>query len=231
MTTEDILESREFEELYIKHRKCLVYDSDNRVTDVETAHRMTLGYSKALKVIQHAEIDSNKIVMNIFSGAGGLLRVLSIYHPRLLIGIDKLYGTNDSGKDWKYAAEEAFLSWESDIQRRFHGFIIRKPLFYQYDVHQQDSTFLHSIDTIIIDPPYGVVSREVLGINEFEAKMTFFASVEKAISYLNPKGGTIVCVFPRNWMSELKDLYEEQNFRIAEELNDRLDLIIAKIRC
>lgn len=196
--------------LYLKHRRCLVNKNGN-IYEIVEANKMTLGFDKAEKCIEFSDIRMGQNVMNIFSGAGGILRLLSIrQNLNLLIGLDILYnGLLPSKTDWFYAVDEAFYDWKRDIEQI--GLSFKWPLFLQSDTCEIVQGFCNTMDRIIIDPPYGLVSNTVLGFTEIEAKNTYLASLVTSLNYL-VRRGKVTAIIPTSWLTDTQSVISLMEF-------------------
>lgn len=205
-----LINTETIKSLYQKHRKCLVNKNGN-ICEIVEASKMTLGFDKAEKCVEFSDIRMGQNVMNIFSGAGGILRLLSIRHNvNLLIGLDILYnGLLPSKTDWFYAVDETFYDWKKDIEQI--GLSFKWPLFLQSDTREIVEGFCNTMDRIIIDPPYGLVSNTVLGFTEIEAKNTYLASLVTSLNYL-VRGGKVTAIIPASWLTDTQSVTSLMEF-------------------
>lgn len=226
---EDLIDRNKLEEIYEKNRKCIIKSISGKIREAEEYKRMTLGFSKAMKVVNAAEISPEHIVMNIFGGAGGLLRLLGLKNPRLLIAVDKLYpGGLKPVSDWYYDTDSIFNSWVDDIKQLSQDIQIRRPVLCQYDILEFIPAFVNVFDRIIIDPPYGLVSEEALHMNETESRKVFIASIGSSLNYLTEKG-KIISIIPSKWMECLNMQFKQIKTEILEEINGKYNFVIIQI--
>ncbi len=190
--------------IYAFHRRCRVRNSDGELSEIQTAARLTLGFDKMMDLIQCAEIDKRDVLINIFAGAGGSLRLMSLFCPRLLIGVDiRLPGSTQLDQTWFYLTDETFAEWVKDLEEKHIQSTsdIRWPLYLALNAAIFHPCFISAADVIIMDPPFGVVANEVLGLNETDARGLFFAAAGHAVHYLRPKG-RLIAIVPRSWLDD-----------------------------
>lgn len=201
-----IFKNKILEDLYTKHRYCLIKNSNKSIYELKSANKLTLGFEKAMEIINFSSISrKDYFIMNIFSGAGGLLRLLSLFNPRFLVGIDLLYpGLLLSDITWSYAINESFNRWIMDLRQNGISNNIRWPLHLQMDATLYNPCFNKTADLIIMDPPFGWVAKEVLGIDEIASKELFFTSLKYAKKYLN-SDGRIISLLPSKWINSVKN--------------------------
>ncbi len=226
---DDIINIDTLKEIYEMHRKCVIKHSSGEIEEATDYNRMTLGFNKALKVVMAADLTTDHIVMNIFGGAGGILRLLSLRNPRLLIAIDKLYpGEIKSPQNWFYDTDNSFMYWEKDISNINKDIKIRRPVFCQYDILNNMPAFMNAIDRIIIDPPYGLVSEEALRMNENESKKVFLASIVSGLNYLI-RNGKIISIIPLKWLEFLLTQVDNIKVDTIEEIRGKHNFVIIEI--
>src|SRR5689334_10266520 len=88
---ESVFDHPELAPLYEEFRKCIVKYPDGRIEDINGAVRMTLGFEKMKQLIMTADVQEQDIVLALFGGPGGSVRLLSLLKQRLLIAADILY--------------------------------------------------------------------------------------------------------------------------------------------
>ncbi len=215
---DDILQA-----LYNKHRTCLI-KKGQEVSVYQDAVRMTLGYEKADLLVRTSEVLPGMHVMNVFSGAAGLIRLLSCTPLASLIGVDLLNeGPEPSPYGWYYAADEAFAAWEHDLEQvNIHP---TQPVYIQNDVFKPMPVFHRSMDRIILDPPFGVVSHETLNLTKSESVKLFCQALLVSVDYIAPNG-KIISIVPRPWLEPAKQVSERLLVEKEMNLYGNLDLSI-----
>jgi hypothetical protein len=192
-------------QLYEQHRRCLVEEIDGTIREVESARRMTLGFDKVMALVAATEIGVRDIVLSCFGGPGGTVRILSLLHPRLLIATDLYYrGPLARNRDWVFASDFGFEAWKEDVSKLCIG-RARKvifPLFLQMDIRKPLPALRGAIDRMVIDPPYGKITFELLGLNVDTGRELFAASLVAATRLLRP-GGVAAALVPEQWTSEV----------------------------
>ncbi len=191
------------EKIYSHHRRCVVRDFGGKIFEIKDAARMTLGFEKAVQILNQAEISSSDVVLNIFGGAGGIIRLLSLCKPKKIIGIDLLYpGKKNSHLNWQYLTDDVFNCWVEDlIENEIFCFKeICWPIFYQADATKVITGLVNKVDLIIIDPPFGWVAKKILNLNEDDSMKIFYISANISVSYLKP-GGQLLALIPYGWLN------------------------------
>ncbi len=191
------------EKIYSKYRRCVVRDISGKIFEIKEAARMTLGFEKAVQILNQAEISNGYVILNIFGGAGGIIRLLSLCKPKQIIGIDLLYpGKKKSHLNWQYLTDDIFNCWvENLIENEILRFKeICWPIFYQADATKTIMGLVNKVDLIIIDPPFGWVAKTILNLNEDDSMKIFFTSANISLSYLKP-GGQLLALIPYGWLN------------------------------
>lgn len=221
------MEAFDLEKMYAKHRKCLI-KKNGEVKELAEANRMTLGYEKAQLLVSCANVTSSQNVMNVFSGASGIIRLLSLYSPKLLVGLDILCeGISPTPTGWCYASKEAFSFWRNDLKK--YNKSVKEPLFIQQDVKKPEHAFSGSFDNIIIDPPYGDISYLILGHTVDEAKDIYLEAVLMSLDYL-ADNGKITTIIPEEWFLSTKELCKSSEVKVIVSLGGKHNLVVASIK-
>jgi hypothetical protein len=131
-----------------------------------------------------------------------VLRLASLFHPRLLVGVDRLYHTSrDTSAHVRLHADSQLQAWISDVQAdpaipEHVRSAPTWPLLAQGNVFDVWLVFHQLFDVIIIDPPFGWASAELLdGQNPVDV---FLASLFRACDAVRADGA-ILTVVPTAW--------------------------------
>ena len=221
------IDDKYLESTYQKHRKCKIIRGDKSEC-LENAERMTLGYTKAKIIVDNSDIKNDHVVLNVFSGAGGIVRLISLFNPKMLIALDMLNpGYKCSKNNWYYDTDNAFNSWIDDIYQFDSTIKITHPLFIQHDATEYNPAFKDAIDRIILDPPLGILTNDVFNISKVFAEEILIQSLNNAISYLK-SDGFIICIMPFSWSNRVKQTFH-YCYDILRLNGNKQDLIILKI--
>jgi hypothetical protein len=162
-----------------------------------------------------ADVQEQDIILALFGGPGGSVRLLSLLRQRLLIAADILYhGKRPSFTGWYFELSASFDNWTRRLEEC--GILprqaVRHPILLQLDVREPELGLINSVDKIVIDPPFGNVSERLLGITKEESKQIFLSSLKLSENYLTGKGKA-TCSIPREWLNE--KILDQTNLRVT----------------
>lgn len=225
----EILDHRALPDLYARHRRCVIKRHDGRLEEIADAARITLGFEKARLLVEAAEIQPSHIVTALFAGPGGIVRLASLCRPRLLFAIDKLYaGPKPTPDGWHYPLAEQFEGWVQSVESA--GVVrradLRPPIVCQGDVATADDRLAAAVDRVLVDPPFGNISRRVEGLGETESRHVFSEGIRCAQRLL-ADGGTIVSIIPTSWLETLSEM-RSLSHRIVTRVGRRVSLAIVE---
>jgi hypothetical protein len=161
----------------------------------KAAARVGLGYEKLMTVLAHIGTLRDKVVLNIFSGPGNILRLCSVERCRMSIGVDRLYYSRCPDALY-YDIDYHFELWRASISDELP---YKPPLLIARDIHESDfREFEDCVDVIFVDPPFGRETKEHLNVGEEESKAAFIRAIHVSRVVIRT-GGLLAVIIPPSW--------------------------------
>lgn len=213
--------------IFDSFRKCFIITHAGEKRILETGNRITLGFDKITYLLEVCDIKENHHVCNIFSGPEGIIKVLAFLQPRLITGFDILYEGYTGQNKWIYEIENQFNNFFESINKHFELSLSMSEInFIQGDI-LDGLELTTKADRIIIDPPFGRISKSLLNIGPEQSMHLLDQAILNSYTHLAEKG-FIVTIFPNYWLEHLT-IWKTKNFEVMYSTGEENELICLKI--
>ncbi len=187
-----------------------------------------LGPPAAVQVLEIAKITATDNVLELFSGVGYFTFFLALSSPQVLDCVD-LYSCQTH--DLESTFTNAYASIFSELSEIVRP-TVTKPGFIQADCEalpnfEQDASFQHHYNKVLLHPPYGRESRKIVDLSEAQAFTLWLKSLA-SLSKANGQGAfQTYSTVPSEWAETVIQSMRDQQVDCAgtiRVLKDKLGI-------
>ncbi|MCX5678841.1 MAG: macro domain-containing protein [Candidatus Omnitrophica bacterium] len=196
---------------YVKKQNEIIIEKD------EDSVLYVTNNSSIYYILRAANLQKGDVILDAFSGSGGILSFLSLeMAPKTIIAADIKYGTPEEGEK-TYA-----INKNLEGVKHLFDFLPQtlRPILRDITILKQDSAYMalpdSSVDKIIADPPFGRNEKDDKYPDEIRAFLLFLRNLKEFHRVLK-SGGAVFCHMPMTWKESLEDFEKIDLSRASPE--------------